>query len=276
MYQCNRCGIYYVDVDNGTAPEQEKLFYSTIDANLYQAYFEPFRSGQYRYVLEKLGPAHDRTLLDVGASYGWMIQVGRSLGFDSFGLEPGDAEYDRSLEGRIFRVSLEEYWKQANQSVDVITIWHVLEHLRDPAAAIAQMRDLLTDQGELVIAVPTSDGRFFRLALLFNRLFGNRRLLHEVFYVHNANMHFFYPNEKSLRVLLERCGFQVRWVETLECFDWTRLWQRGGSRLSRFLLRVGGPLLKWSKITAAENLVIVARKISVLARPSGTSTPQMP
>ena len=273
MYQCSGCGIYYVDADSGTAPEQEKLFYSIIEEKSYREYFKPFRSRQYRYLLEKLGPAGGRTLLDVGASYGWMVQVGRDLGFDSFGLEPGDAQYDDSLEGRIFRASLGDYCRQAHRKFDVITIWHVLEHLRDPLMAIAQMRDLLTDQGDLVIAVPTSDGRFFRLAVLLDRVFGARRLLHEVFYVQNPNMHFFYPSEKSLRILLERSGFQVRWVEALECFDYATLWRRGGSRFSRFLLRVGGPFFKWSRITAAENLVMVARKTPLSVRTSDPQTP---
>jgi SAM-dependent methyltransferase len=249
-----------VDARDGTAPEQEKLFYSIVEEKSYQEYFRPFRSRQYQDVLEKLGPAQGRTLLDVGASYGWMIQVGRKLGFDSFGLEPGNAAFDPSLEGRLFRTSLQEYWQQAYRKFDVITIWHVLEHLRNPAAAVAQMKDLLSDQGHLVIAVPASEGRFFRLALWLNRLLGFRRLLDEVFYVQNPNMHFFYPSEKSFRILLERSGFQVEWVERLECFDYATLWRRGGSRLSRLLLRVGGPFMRWSRITAAENLVMVARK----------------
>ena len=276
VYQCGRCGLYYVDADNCTASDQGKLFYSTIDEGSYRTHFEPFRSRQYRYALEKLGPANDRTLLDVGASYGWMVQVGLSLGFDSFGLEPGEAGYDASLEGRVFRASLEECWTQASRRYEVVTTWHVLEHLRDPVASIAQMKDLLTDQGDLLIAVPNGDGRFFRLAMLLNRLFGARRLLHEVFYVQNPNMHYFYWNEKSLRVILERLGFQVQSVETLECFDWATLWRRGSSRLSRLLLRVASPFLKRSRITSAENLVLIARKKPLPALSSGSSTQQTP
>ncbi len=261
VYQCDTCTMYYVDDQNTTAAGQEKLFYSTIDEVSYRRYFEPFRSGQYRYVLRRLGAPVGASLIDVGASYGWMVSVGRELGFDSVGLEPGDAPYDEALRGRMFRASLEDYCRSADRRFDVVTIWHVLEHLREPAAAVKQMSSLLDKGGTLVVAVPTSDGWMFRLALLLDRV-GLRSLINELFYFHNPNMHFWYPNERSLRTLLEGSGLEVQWAETIEAFDWTTIWQRGSNPLSRFLLRIAGPIIKWSRFTAFENLVIVSRKRS--------------
>jgi SAM-dependent methyltransferase len=79
-------------------------------------------------------------------------------GFNSFGLEPGDASCNENIRQRIVRASLDDYWRTAGTRFDVITIWHVLEHLRDPVIAVQQMNDLLKDSGTLVIAVPTADG----------------------------------------------------------------------------------------------------------------------
>lgn len=260
VYECDSCGVFYVDDQNTTASNQEKLFYSTIDEKSYRAYFEPFRSGQYRRMLQKLRVAKGSALLDVGASYGWMLRVALSLGFDSYGLEPGDAQCETDLQNRIYRASLEEYCSTANRRFDVITIWHVLEHLRDPSTALAQMRGLLRDDGVLLVAVPTSEGWLFKLALLVNRLFCSQALLNELFYFHNPNMHFFYPNVKSLRILLERSGFVIESTALLEAFDWVTIYVRGNSSFSRLLLKFGGPLIKWSRLTASENLVMVARK----------------
>jgi 2-polyprenyl-3-methyl-5-hydroxy-6-metoxy-1,4-benzoquinol methylase len=158
------------------------------------------------------------------------------------------------------RATLDEYWRTGDTRFDVITIWHVLEHLRDPATAVQQMKDLLNDSGRLVIAVPTSDGKLFRLAMLLKRYCGTPYLLNELFYFHNPNMHFWYPSARALRILLEQSGFEVQSSETMEAFDWTTIWRRVQSPLFRLLLRLAGPFLKWSRFTASENLIMTGRK----------------
>ena len=40
---------------------------------------------------------------------------------------------------------------------DIISLWHVLEHIPDLSQAILQIHDLLTTEGTLLIAVPNSD-----------------------------------------------------------------------------------------------------------------------
>ena len=40
---------------------------------------------------------------------------------------------------------------------DLVTIWHVLEHVRDPEAYIERIYRLLKDKGRLVIEVPNFD-----------------------------------------------------------------------------------------------------------------------
>src|SRR5271165_6944684 len=182
VYRCPRCGLYFVIHTRLTPPSQESLFYSTIDEQRYCEYFAPFRSGQYRQILSQLHVTPGASLLDVGASYGWMVQVGLDLGLDGHGLEPGDATFPPHLADRIVRESLESYAKSANRKFDVITIWHVLEHLPDPVGALSQMYELLKDGGTLVIAVPNSGGRMFRLALIVKALTGRTWLLQQLFY----------------------------------------------------------------------------------------------
>src|SRR5690606_37540606 len=41
-----------------------------------------------------------------------------------------------------------------NHSFDVITMWHVLEHVFDPAAQILELKRLLKPTGSIIIAVP--------------------------------------------------------------------------------------------------------------------------
>jgi SAM-dependent methyltransferase len=258
VLRCLDCGVYFVDDNELTPQEQEKLFYSTIDERKYTGYFELFRKRQYYGVLESLKLKRGSSHLDVGASYGWMVEVGLDLGLDSYGLEPGDARYKRALTGRIIRASLQDYVPR--RSFDLVTIWHVLEHLPEPAAAIQQLANLVADGGRLVIAVPTAEGRMFKLGLLTAKLFKSTRILNELFYFHNPNMHFFYYTENSVRELLRQVGLTVVTAQTIEAFDWTTIAQRVDSPVRRTILRLAGPFLAWSRFTSLENLIVVARK----------------
>jgi hypothetical protein len=53
------------------------------------------------------------------------------------------------------------------------------------------------------------------------------RLMNELFYFHNPNMHFFYFNLTSVTKLLQRFGLRVCAAETIEAFEWITIHQRG-------------------------------------------------
>jgi hypothetical protein len=72
-----------------------------------------------------------------------MLEVAASLGLDAWGLEPGDAGCPMELKPRIVRCSLEESCDRPHPVFDILTMWHVLEHLREPSAAVRQLKDLL-------------------------------------------------------------------------------------------------------------------------------------
>ncbi len=89
-------------------------------------------------------------LLDAGAGRGRFVATARSAGFDAFGIEPwlrGAAPAD------VVGVSIEEASIEPG-SVDGVTLWHVLEHLDDPGAALARIFDWLAPRGALLIGVP--------------------------------------------------------------------------------------------------------------------------
>jgi len=81
-------------------------------------------------------------------------------------------------------------------SFDVITIFHVLEHLPEPAVYLACARDLLAEDGLLVVEVPNF--RTWGFALL-----GRRNLCFDP----PHHLHFLTP--PALAALLERSGFRV-------------------------------------------------------------------
>jgi SAM-dependent methyltransferase len=240
-------------------PDQAALFYATIDEERYVEYFEPFRKGQYRHVVGALKLPAGATHLDVGASYGWMVEVGQELGLDSHGIEPGEAAPTaEAVRPRIRRASLEDFAAGEGRRFDLITLWHVLEHLPEPRRALELLRGLLADGGRLLIAVPNAEGRLYRAGLLLQRTLRRPELMNELWYFHNPNMHFYYYTPRSLAELVRRSGLALCEQSVIEAFDWRTIYSRVLLPLPRLLLRTVGPLLARSRFTGRENLITVA------------------
>lgn len=93
--------------------------------------------------------------LDVGAGTGHFVQAAKKAGFNSIGLEPDkDA---RAFASNVLGVQLDPIHRLhelENSSIDVITMWHVLEHVYDLNADLNKLVSLLKPGGCFFIAVP--------------------------------------------------------------------------------------------------------------------------
>lgn len=92
------------------------------------------------------------TLLDIGAGTGDFLLEAQNQGWKSIGTEPSDKAKNSAIgKGIQFAATLEQL---ENQSFDVITMWHVLEHVPDLENQIATLKRLLKPTGTIIIAVP--------------------------------------------------------------------------------------------------------------------------
>lgn len=113
--------------------------------------------------LALLAPALDgpRRVLDFGSGSGEFLALAAGAGHQVQGIEPGEsfATYARETYG----VPVESrVWQQvdfAPGGFDVITANHVLEHLREPVAALRRMAGWLAEDGILHVSVPNALGR---------------------------------------------------------------------------------------------------------------------
>ncbi|MFD2932141.1 class I SAM-dependent methyltransferase [Spirosoma flavum] len=96
-------------------------------------------------------------ILDVGCGTGAFLESCREGGWQVTGMEPDpDARTIaiKKLQAEI-EPSLEAFDK--TQPFDIISLWHVLEHIPDLNESITILHQLLAEQGTLLIAVPNSD-----------------------------------------------------------------------------------------------------------------------
>lgn len=91
-------------------------------------------------------------LLDIGAGTGDFLARAKNRGWDITGVEPNENARKRSEEKGV--MLLPDSGSLASDSFDVITMWHVLEHVPDLEEQILELQRLLKEDGLLVIAVP--------------------------------------------------------------------------------------------------------------------------
>lgn len=100
--------------------------------------------------------ATEGNLLDVGAAGGAFVAEATSAGFKAWGIEPTPAfaRHARDTLGVDVRTGTLEGTELPPASLDVITMWHVLEHLPEPVAQLRRLGAALRPGGCVAIEVP--------------------------------------------------------------------------------------------------------------------------
>jgi 2-polyprenyl-3-methyl-5-hydroxy-6-metoxy-1,4-benzoquinol methylase len=91
-------------------------------------------------------------ILDIGAGTGDFLSVAKNDGWMTTGVEPSDRAKAIAINKGVSFV--EQTSELENHSFDVISMWHVLEHVPDLDKQIKELKRLLKSTGTLIIAVP--------------------------------------------------------------------------------------------------------------------------
>jgi 2-polyprenyl-3-methyl-5-hydroxy-6-metoxy-1,4-benzoquinol methylase len=104
-----------------------------------------------------------KTILDVGAGTGDFLNICKNNNWKVLGIEPNlDARKIAGEKGIYLKKNLLDI---NDQKFDVITLWHVLEHVEDLKDTIKILNSLLKPNGRIVIAVPnykSYDAQFYK------------------------------------------------------------------------------------------------------------------
>lgn len=146
------------------------------------------------------------TLLDIGSGAGYFLKKSVDEGYDSFGLEPSVTVRNTSI--REFGLDVRDIsvlHTLEKSSVDIITMWHVLEHVYDLNKDLDKMLSVLKEDGVMIIAVPNPgswDAKFYK----------------EYWGGWDVPRHLYHFTEKDIRHLFGRYNCEVVEVKPMQ-FD---------------------------------------------------------
>jgi SAM-dependent methyltransferase len=129
-------------------------------------------------------------VLEIGAGDGGFVTRMRAAGMRAEGVEPSPSARERA---RRAGVELEAERPDAAGAMDAVVLWHVLEHLPDPAAEMRAARAQLAPGGRVLVAVPN-------LASLQARI-GRDRWFHQ-----DVPRHLIHLTPSGVEALFERAG----------------------------------------------------------------------
>ncbi|HEX8807083.1 MAG TPA: class I SAM-dependent methyltransferase [Candidatus Aquilonibacter sp.] len=143
-------------------------------------------------------------LLEIGCAAGTFLRQARDAGWDVCGIEVSadSAEIARRKFGINVATGTLERGAFAPRSFDAVVLWNVVEHLDDPVLVLALVKEVLKDDGVLVIETPNIDGLFPRLS--YGVSSDGRFWRHP-----QPPTHLFEFSKKSLQHVLEAAGMRT-------------------------------------------------------------------
>jgi 2-polyprenyl-3-methyl-5-hydroxy-6-metoxy-1,4-benzoquinol methylase len=137
-------------------------------------------------------------LLDIGCGTGEFLNTVKKDGWKTLGIEPSLSARKQGIEKYQLDVREESGLNNlAPGSFDVITMWHVMEHVPHLRDRVKKLQELLKDGGVLIVAVP-------------NRTSHDAEHYKEFWAAYDVPRHLWHFRPQDMRALMDQNGFEVK------------------------------------------------------------------
>ena len=136
-------------------------------------------------------------ILDLGCGTGEFLATMVEAGWEGIGLEPDDGARQQAKEGLGLKVyDNEELFRLGAEGYDVVTMWHVLEHVHRLHEYMGAIHRVLKPGGLLLIAVPNYTSK-------------DAEIYKEEWAAYDVPRHLYHFNPKAIGALLPQHRFEL-------------------------------------------------------------------
>lgn len=202
ILECNNCSLVFLSnkthiVENyyENSNISKEL---TIDSWLNETENDDKR--RYNFVKDKI---INKDILDFGSGAGGFLLKAKDISKSVTAIELDEKIINHYKKNNISLIKDIESVKESYY--DVITAFHVVEHLEDPIYILEKLINKLKKEGKLIIEVPNSND-----ALL--TIYKSKAFSHFTYW----SPHLFLYNEKTLRLLMKGFNVQIDFIKYLQ------------------------------------------------------------
>ncbi|MFH0969415.1 MAG: class I SAM-dependent methyltransferase [Patescibacteria group bacterium] len=205
LYKCHFCGLIFA--------------VNSKNCNLsYKNYYQKETGGRFNFGIEYLVKffrflralkiffiaPNAKSVLDIGSGRGWMLYFLKK--YFKYQVAAGTQISENAYKFSKEKLKLEIYNQDLleldfGRNFEVITLWHVLEHIADPEAYIEKISEMLENNGILLIEVPN-----------FNSW--SRILSKSYWLALDPTHHLTFFTQDSLKLLLEKYNLKIKQSST--------------------------------------------------------------
>ena len=209
ILECSDCGLVYLSslkhIQDGHYEEsgmhEDKV--PDIKKWLQETEFDDKR--RYEFIKEKIT---NKTVLDFGCGVGGFLDFAKKSAISVAGIE-----LEKALQPSFKQRNLDVFEdlskaQERNKKYDIITAFHVVEHLQNPKKILKELSQLLTEGGEMILEVPNSDDAL--LTLYENNAFQNFTYW---------SQHLFLFNAKTMAELISQSGLKLNWIKHVQRYS---------------------------------------------------------
>ena len=232
VLECKNCGLVFLSSFSHITSDHYKKSgmhgekKPNIDKWLSETYSDDIR--RFNFIKEKIV---NKSLLDFGCGIGGFLQLIQKskLPLSVTGLEQEEA-LKESFSDRQLNVFSDIMDIPRSEKYDIITAFHVIEHLSDPVSTLIELSKLLKINGEIIIEVPSSDD-----ALL--TLYECDAFSHFTYW----SQHLFLFNKKTFSDLIDKTPLKLNWIKNIQRYPlsnhlyWLSKGLPGGHEVWKFM-----------------------------------------
>ncbi|MGG7153641.1 class I SAM-dependent methyltransferase, partial [Clostridium neonatale] len=193
VLECKKCGLVFLssfDHIKDEVYEESEMHEEKKELDI-EKYREQTKDDDIRRVESLKEIIRNKDILDFGCGNGGFIKYASNIANSINGVELEKKERDYlKAEGFNVRKGL----TGLNNKFDVITLFHVLEHLKDPIYNLNYIKNFLNEDGEIIIEIPNAND-----ALL--RLYKSQKFADFTYW----SFHLYLYNKQTLKSLAKKC-----------------------------------------------------------------------
>ena len=203
ILSCNNCGLVSLDSFNHIDEnfyENSNMHSTKVDISNWLKETEKDDNRRYLDLLEKI---KNIKILDFGAGNGGFLFKAKEVANDVFGIEP-EMQFKSFFKKNKLNIlnSLDEL---KSKKFDLITAFHVFEHLKEPLKILNDLMPHVSEKGEIIIEVPNCDDAL--LSYFNSDAFSNFTYW---------SQHLFLFNEKTLTDLVKKANYKINYINQVQ------------------------------------------------------------